>query len=478
MVSPAVGLSLRQAQALLEQPAVISAARKTVPAVFYPAISAKILAEDVFSKKDTPDVKKENLRRDLIVLPITIAGTLLATRMMMHEAPHLLPAVKGLGDHLRQTAAVQLSPDLLHHLETSHKPLSLKQAAHTITQVIRPAGEMIEQLKAAQSPQALQHLHRQLKTQASHLAQVLHNPANHGHEAIDELRQKAGNLLNNTLQDAHATHPGKLRQAVYQLNNLRLKGLFPSETHDHHWDEVFKFVSAGSVTIGSGLLAGLVANKVNGKPAEANQNVVKEGVFQMVANVLFCGLGVSAGEAAVNALKLQQTRWPRMAVVATGLAGGIASGALLANKMGTAIVTKLYPQQAGAAAAKPDRKIEGWDMGVHLDDVPLLFKFGMDLSVMEAAIPPFFWFSGFRTGRGYRNQDPNAQNTPATPGITRQDAQALAKKTPPAFMLTVGPYLHDHMNPFGSIRVAADRLKSEFPVTTESTLQTTSYLKP
>jgi hypothetical protein len=382
----------RLLQHTLEQPQVIQAAQKWVPRVFYPAITAKILTEDVFRRDLKPHERQEHLRRDLIVLPVTIAGTLLATRWFMHNPAVFHHAPQGIVQHFAQHEV--LPSALLKHVKTlTEHPKEL--AFLPRKQLIHALLDHHNTLSDAKALPALTKSYQHLKT-------CLHQAEHYQNSALDAARDTLEEGM--TWLKRIETHPAERenlqKKASHKLFTARLRTLFPTETKEDNWDEVKGFVGAGAVTIGSGVLSGLLANRVNRKDTHADQCVLKEGIFQMVANVLFCGLGVSLGEIATQKLKLQNTTLPRMGVVGGGLMAGILSGSLLANSVGNAISGVLMPH----APKRSDRKLEVWDATIHVDDIPLLFKFGMDLSAMEPFIPPFFWFSGFRAGRGYRNK--------------------------------------------------------------------------
>ncbi|MFM7469808.1 MAG: hypothetical protein ACKO37_09940 [Vampirovibrionales bacterium] len=390
---PTLGTKACLLQHTLEQPQIIEATQKWVPRVFYPAMTAKILTEDVFRHDLPPQEKHEHLRRDLIVLPATIAGTLLATRWFMHNPAIYHQAAKGMSEHLAHTRQT-LGTHLLEQVNTlTHTPSTVG---------LKPRQALIQALLKQHQTLTEAHALPELKQAYKHLQGVLHHADNQKREALDLAREtlKEGADLLKRIETQPHEQKALQNKASHTLFTARLRALFPTETKEDNWDEVKGFVGAGAVTISSGVLSGLLANRLNKKDAHADQCVLKEGIFQMVANVLFCGLGVSLGEMATQALKLQNTTLPRMGVVGGGLLAGIASGSLLANGVGNAIAGVLMPH----APKRADRKLEVWDATIHVDDIPLLFKFGMDLSAMEPFIPPFFWFSGFRAGRGYRNK--------------------------------------------------------------------------
>jgi hypothetical protein len=168
------------------------------------------------------------------------------------------------------------------------------------------------------------------------------------------------------------------------------------------------FLGVGFASVGSGVLAGFLANHLAGQGREKDQDVVKEGIFQYVANIAMCGFGAGAGLTIANALGFTKFRNPlaRFATIVGGLGLGIYGGALLATPLSNAVEAQMnqrHPKKTGASSA--GRKLEIADGILHVDDVPTAFSVA-GVQALKPWIPPFFLMSGIKTAYGYRNVAP------------------------------------------------------------------------
>jgi hypothetical protein len=182
------------------------------------------------------------------------------------------------------------------------------------------------------------------------------------------------------------------------------------------------FFAVGGVSVLSGLLGGIAANKVNGvKDPDATVNMFKEGIFQFVANIALCAVGAAGAIVAMShkpiAEGLAKMGMAGKAIKTAGIGGGLSlgifGGGVIANKLGHHVVNPLCDKLQGKAPQpvtdpkQGKRKIEFWDAILHLDDVPTALALA-GMEIVEPFIPLFFGFSGYRTGIGYRNDAASA----------------------------------------------------------------------
>ena len=199
--------------------------------------------------------------------------------------------------------------------------------------------------------------------------------------------------------------------------------MFPREPEggiiDDLKEEIAPFAVVGLASCLSGFTGGLLANKVNGEwSKEQASKMMKEGVFQFIANIAMCAVGASIGLAAVNKFKINN-KLARVGIVGTGLSLGIGGGGAIANFIGSRWINPMinkFGNKAGEAQnqqqPKEKRSIEFWDAILHLDDVPTAMVFA-GVEILRPFIPLFFAFSGYRTGIGYRNHHGAKEKAPA-----------------------------------------------------------------
>jgi hypothetical protein len=199
------------------------------------------------------------------------------------------------------------------------------------------------------------------------------------------------------------------------------------------------FLGVGLASVGSGVLAGFLANHLQGK-GEKNDDVVKEGIFQYVANIAMCGFGAGAGLAISNALGFTKFRNPlaRFATVVSGLGAGIYAGALIANPLSNFVETQLKRRNTAPHPPSGGRKLEFADGVLHIDDIPTAFSVA-GVQALKPWISPFFLMSGIKTAYGYRNVEPLAHSSPIPVG----------RHEP----LQLDPFL-EHHTPFGGLNDA------------------------
>jgi hypothetical protein len=216
------------------------------------------------------------------------------------------------------------------------------------------------------------------------------------------------------------------------------------------------FFIVGGLSVLSGLFGGIAANKVNGvKDQDATVNMVKEGVFQFIANIALCAVGAAS---AILLMAPLQSRFSKMGWagkgiktvgIGAGLSLGIFGGGAIANKLGTKVINplcdKLQGKEPQPETADPNhgkRKIEFWDAILHLDDVPTAMALA-GMEIVEPFIPLFFGFSGYRTGIGYRNDDSaKGNNKSSNSQVTASTASATATPSmaqPPSYEEAIQP---------------------------------------
>jgi len=186
-------------------------------------------------------------------------------------------------------------------------------------------------------------------------------------------------------------------------------------------DEIAPFALVGLASCLSGFGGGLLANKINGTGGkEETSRMMKEGVFQFIANIFMCAVGAMIGLSVVNnKFKPVHNKIARVGVVGAGLSLGILGGGAIANTIGARWINPLInkfgsggAQTANQPPQNDKRKIEFWDAILHLDDVPTAMVFA-GVEILRPFIPLFFAFSGYRTGIGYRNGHGAKNGTPS-----------------------------------------------------------------
>jgi hypothetical protein len=198
------------------------------------------------------------------------------------------------------------------------------------------------------------------------------------------------------------------------------------------------FLGVGLASVGSGVVAGFLANRLQGKSDKKNDDVVKEGIFQYVANIAMCGFGAGAGLTVSNALGFTKFRNPlaRFATVVAGLGAGIYAGALIANPLSDKVESQMKRRQSAKHhAPSGGRKLEFADGILHVDDIPTAFSVA-GVQALKPWISPFFLMSGIKTAYGYRNVEPLAHSSPIPVGHHEP--------------LQLDPFL-EHHTPFGGI---------------------------
>jgi|GEM_PF-4412840 len=176
------------------------------------------------------------------------------------------------------------------------------------------------------------------------------------------------------------------------------------------------FLLVGGASVGSGIAAGFIANKLEGKSEEKNGAVIKEGIFQYVANIAMCGFGAGAGLAVANSLGFTKFRNPaaRFGTIVAGLGAGIYAGAKIANPLSEKVDTVINhhrEKKRKPVLESGGRTLEMADGVLHVDDVPTAFSVA-GVQALKPWISPFFLMSGIKTAFGYRNVSPLVHLSP------------------------------------------------------------------
>ena len=210
-------------------------------------------------------------------------------------------------------------------------------------------------------------------------------------------------------------------------------------------EEALPFFTTGGVAIASGVGSGLLTNHLFHEPKSKDVDVVKEGVFQFVANVCMCALGAASGMGAANLLGFSKFKAPvpRFLTISSGLAGGIMLGAKSAKTLSENLVEPVATKILGDEAdSDKGRSINAADMALHLDDVPMALALS-GLNLLKAFIPMFFFISGVKAADGYRNEElpsvteSSVELPPAAPPVEtaiRTSSQASGYLPQPYFL--------------------------------------------
>lgn len=218
------------------------------------------------------------------------------------------------------------------------------------------------------------------------------------------------------------------------------------------WDEIVEakdFFVIGALGVLSGIGGGLLANKINGvKDPEKVPNMVKEGIFQFVANIGMCAVGAGSALALMNPAgwapeslkkpaekityafhKAPGNKLYRFGGVLAGLSVGILGGSHIANYVGQHYVNPMLDKIQGKESRPPEeqgkRHIEGMDMVLHVDDIPTAAAIA-GTAILGPWIMPFFPVSGYKAGIGYRNDEKAKKSKEDGAGKTPQAGQSEA----------------------------------------------------
>ncbi len=383
----------------LEQPDVIRKVGKYALSLGSVGCVGAITAADAY--KAQPQDRPAILKRDALVLGSTLLGTALATHKWMP-----LPTTQEAEGAVK--FFIQETKDVLAGVTNAPKSYAtlaseLDQLAGKTRLKVNDYKNIIHRITEGEHPDA-----------KKHLAAIFE-----GEKDFPGFTKELWHKLTQHGDPANGIEEGEVRKMA-------------------------NFFTVGGASVLSGLFGGVLANKVNGNhDPDATTNMVKEGVFQFIANIALCAVGASAAilgmshkPIAERLAKMGGTgKLLKTGGIGAGLSLGIFGGGAIANQLGRKVINPLCDKIQGKApqpvADDPNqgkRKIEFWDVILHLDDVPTAMALA-GLEIVEPFIPLFFGFSGYRTGIGYRNDDSN--KSAATQSKTQQapDSQPFQSPT-------------------------------------------------
>lgn len=374
---PRLATNIRAFGHYIEQPALIERAGRYSMAAGGAAI-AGLSAFDIL--KASPEDRKKVALRDFLVLGATALGTVLATRKFMMFR-QLGKKAKSFVDVDEVAEAHQALKQLVAE-KYGHWPKELKEL------VLREATAFEKEGRFAKRSQddfkaIIAGIRKQVDGEFAHLAA--------------RERQDLANKTIDEILPVELGSDGFLDDVIHMKN----------------------FFVVGGISVLSGLFGGLVSNFLNGQePGESRTekqiNMVKEGIFQFIANIALCAVGAAGGLAVVNWNPVKKAlqkmamlgNFVRTGIIGLGLCVGILGGAGAANYVGQKFVTPFFNKLQGkpVEAENGKRKVEFWDAILHLDDLPTALALA-GVEIMKPFIPLFFAFSGYRTGIGYRNHE-------------------------------------------------------------------------
>lgn len=490
-VSPASSPLVAKPQSVLgwryavDHPANINRWEQQVPLV-YPLLIGLQTAHDV--AKAPVGEKKRTALYDTIALSLAAIGTVAATRLFMKPDKAVLATTQAGLRYLQQQY-----PTLLQDATQSLKHLGHPLAGQNLATVLQQQPERLD-------GRAVGVLLGQLKHQSQHpwTPGRVDTLLSHVVDAVQErARQQVGHeqthwpqRLQEQLQRAgwRSNDPQTLNKSGVQrlLNATEMRLLLP---FDEEWDvplhlfnappkqalrsalqatrkdfleDVLPFFATGITSIGSGMVGGLLANRVTGGSRERSQNILNEGIFQMVSNIFMCAAGAMGGLTVANLLGLSSHSRPvgRFTAIAGGLAAGIGVGAATANTVSQRwvgpLVDRLMPSSEPAAATAPasvkpafqtdtavpegqpgqeqpyggggtqgtGRQVCARDLALHVDDLGMIFAL-MGGAVANLLVPLAFYAASTMSAVGFRNGKPCLQSD------DKHLAQA-AQQQPPA----------------------------------------------
>lgn len=346
--------------------------------------------------KAQPEEKKKVLTRDALVLGAAVGGTMFAAgglaafRQLVN--PKFIPAVAKDAPFLKKFILQGAKP-----LHAEGEELA-KHAKAYLEKLSQPEGNKIH----------------------SDLRQFLEEKLGKLKDDYTFSRDELGEIYDNIKK----YEPEKVSKIFTQLFSGN-EGLV------HEVQEAMEFFGIGLAGVLSGIGGGLLANKINGlKDPEKTPDMVKEGIFQFVANIGMCAVGAGSALALMSpeewAPKISEklkkpaekvteffhesagSKVYRFGGVLAGLSVGILGGAHIANYVGrhyvNPVLDKIQGKESKPPEAQEKRHIEGMDMVLHVDDIPTAAAIA-GTAILGPWIMPFFPVSGYRAGIGYRNDE-------------------------------------------------------------------------
>jgi hypothetical protein len=218
--------------------------------------------------------------------------------------------------------------------------------------------------------------------------------------------------------------PSLRENKQWQWGNL--KPVIQQTVKDFAHEAAAPFLLVGGLSVASGVASGLLANHLQKAPAHEDTHVIKEGLFQYIANIAMCGLGAGVGLLAANSVGFSRFKNPvgRVACIGGGLAMGITAGALIANP-----ISERIGETLGFAPSRKHRKLEAMDVAYHLDDAPAAISTA-GVQILKPLVPPILLLSALRAAVGYRNTPLAKPLAPTTATATPRQGEAVPTSTP------------------------------------------------
>lgn len=178
--------------------------------------------------------------------------------------------------------------------------------------------------------------------------------------------------------------------------------------------EMFKKIgeltALGAVPVAGGIVGGTVGDMFTEKDWKKKlPNKAKEGLYQLLANIVLCNVGAGAALAGIelaqksNSKTIKNIAKKPLTKIGAMIGGltltGIIGGSALANLISKKVIDK---PQAKHKGLYNERHPEALDMALHVDDVATVGVLS-GLSWIEPVLPIFYAVSGYRAGMGYRN---------------------------------------------------------------------------
>ncbi|MFI3300533.1 MAG: hypothetical protein R3Y28_03840 [Candidatus Gastranaerophilales bacterium] len=175
------------------------------------------------------------------------------------------------------------------------------------------------------------------------------------------------------------------------------------------FSEIKRLSILGAVPVLGGMSGGIVADKItHTETKHSSANKIKEGFYQYFANIFSCNIGAALALTTAEQLEKRNIIKPlsstaRLGVISTGIiTTGVIGGSYIANYLGKNIINPIFSQKNKSHHIYSERKPEALDIALHVDDIATAgvmsgFKW------VEPALPALYFISGYRAGKGYRN---------------------------------------------------------------------------
>lgn len=253
-----------------------------------------------------------------------------------------------------------------------------------------------------------------LKAQREAISKFINSNTNIDHSTRNILNKAKSEILT-PIEIDHLISTIKDKKSATVLINT-LFGNNENLTSGKIWDEVSRLSLLGFIPVFSGILAGIISDKINNEYSkEKTCNKIKEGIYQFLANIFLCNIG--AGSFLYIAEKLHDagilnslTPVKKMFIILSGiLTVGVFGGSYIANSIGKHLVNPLIGKFANnnLTNQKNDtRNPELLDIALHSDDIATAGLLS-GVKWIEPLLPIMYLISGYRAAIGYRNNNKN-----------------------------------------------------------------------